>query len=64
MVSAIYRGFIRVGLIWAYAATQKMYGPDGETLALPLLPVRSLTLAQELLTRGVQVAKADQWGAG
>ncbi len=42
-----------------------MYGPDGETLALalPLLPKGALALAQELLTHGVQVAKADQWGA-
>ncbi len=36
-----------------------LYGPDGETVALPLLPVRALTLAQELLTRGVQAIKAD-----
>ena len=35
------------------------YGPDGEELALPLLPKRALTLAQELLTRGVQAIKAD-----
>ncbi len=37
-----------------------LYGPDGE-VALPLLPKRALTLAQELLTRGVQVIKADSW---
>ncbi len=39
----------------------KLYGPDGEAVALPLLPKRALTLAQELLTRGVQAIKADQW---
>ncbi len=38
-----------------------LYGPDGETAALQLLPGRALTLAQELLTRGVQAIKADQW---
>ncbi len=37
-----------------------LYGPDGE-VALPLLPKRALTLAQELLTRGVQATKADSW---
>ena len=36
-----------------------VYGPDGE-MAVPLLPKRCLTLAQELLTRGVQAIKADQ----
>ena len=36
-----------------------VYGPDG-TMAVPLLPTRALTLAQELLTRGVQAIKADQ----
>ena len=35
-----------------------LYGPDGE-VALPLLPKQALTLAQELLTRGVQAIKAD-----
>ncbi len=39
----------------------KVYGPDGE-VAVPLLPKRALTLAQELLTRGVQAIKAD-WPA-
>ncbi len=34
-----------------------LYGPAGE-VALPLLPKRALTLAQELLTRGVQAIKA------
>ena len=29
----------------------------------PLLPKRALVLAQELLTRGVQAIKANQWGA-
>ncbi len=36
----------------------RVYGPDGTT-ALPLLPKRALTLAQALLTRGVQAIKAD-----
>ena len=36
------------------------YGPDGE-VAVPLLPKRALTLAQELLTCGVAAIKADQW---
>ncbi len=40
-----------------------LYGPDGETVSLPLLPKCALTLAQELLTSGVQAIKADQWGA-
>ncbi len=31
-----------------------LYGPDGEAAAVPLLPKRALTLAQELFTRGVQ----------
>ena len=39
-----------------------LYGPDGD-VALPLLPKRALTLAQELLTRGVQAIKADSWDA-
>jgi hypothetical protein len=30
-------------------------------VAMPLLPKRALTLAQELLTRGVQTIKADHW---
>ena len=33
-------------------------GTEGE-LAVPLLPKRALTLAQELLTRGVQAIKVD-----
>ncbi len=37
------------------------YGPNGEEVALALLPKRALTLAQELLTRGVQAIKADSW---
>ncbi len=37
-----------------------LYGPDGE-VALPLLPKRALTLAQELLTCGVSAIKADSW---
>ena len=39
----------------------KLYGPDGEEVALPLLPARALTLAQELLTQGVAAIKANQW---
>ena len=42
------------------------YGPGGEEVAVPLLPKRALTLAQELLTKGVSAIKADhavQWGA-
>ncbi len=39
-----------------------LYGPGGEAPA-PLLPGRALTLAQELLTRGVQAIKADSWDA-
>ena len=35
-----------------------LYGPDGEVASMPLLPKRALTLAQELLTRGVQAIKA------
>jgi hypothetical protein len=35
-----------------------VYGPDGE-VAVRLLPKRALTLAQELLTRGVQAIKVD-----
>jgi hypothetical protein len=35
-----------------------VYGPEGE-MAVPLLPKRALTLAQELLTRGVQAIKVD-----
>ena len=45
----------------AQPITLTLYGPDGE-VAVPLLPKRALTLAQELLTRGVQAIKADQWG--
>ena len=39
-----------------------LYGPAAE-VALPLLPKRALTLAQELLTCGVQAIKADSWDA-
>ena len=35
-----------------------VYGPAGE-VAVPMVPKRALTLAQELLTRGVQAIKAD-----
>ena len=38
--------------------TLTLYGPAGE-VAVPLLPKRALTLAQELLTRGVAAIKAD-----
>ena len=38
-----------------------LYGPDGEAAAVPLLPKRALTLAQELLTCAVSAIKADQW---
>ena len=37
-----------------------LYGADGE-VAVPLLPKRALTLAQELLTRGVAAIEADSW---
>ena len=40
-----------------------LYGRDGEEVALPLEPKRALTLAQALLTRGVQAIKADSWDA-
>ncbi len=35
-----------------------LYGPAGE-VAMPLLPKRALTLAQELLTAGVAAIKID-----
>ncbi len=35
--------------------------PRDGTTTVPLLPKRALTLAQELLTRGVQAIKADSW---
>ncbi len=38
-----------------------VYGPDGEVVAVPLLPKRALTLAQELLTRAVAAIKAGTW---
>ena len=37
-----------------------IYGPEGE-VAVPLAPKRTLTLAHELLTCGVQAIKADSW---
>ena len=46
----------------AQPITLTLYGLDGE-VAVPLLPKRALTLAQELLERGVLAIKADQWGA-
>ncbi len=39
-----------------------VYGADGQVAVL-MVPKRALTLAQELLERGVQAIKADQWGA-
>ncbi len=38
-----------------------LYGAAGE-VAVPLLPKRALTLAQDLLTRGVQAIKAEPEG--
>ncbi len=38
-----------------------LYGP-GDEAAVSLSPKRALTLAQELLTRGVQAIKENQWG--
>ncbi len=35
-----------------------LYGPSGD-VAVPMVPKRALTLANELLTRGVQAIKAD-----
>ena len=40
-----------------------LYAPDGEEVAVSLEPKRALTLAQELLTCGVQAIKADTWDA-
>ncbi len=40
-----------------------LYGAAGAEVALALLPKRALTLAQKLLTRGVQAIKADSWDA-
>ena len=37
-----------------------LHGADGEAAAVRLLPKRALTLAQDLLTRGVAAIKADQ----
>ena len=36
-----------------------LYGPDGELAVMPLLPKRALTLAKEMLTRGVRAIKED-----
>ena len=38
-----------------------LYGPDGD-LAVPLLPKRALTLANELLTAGVNAIKDGRAG--
>ncbi len=54
----------RAVVAWAgegQSITLTLYGPDGD-LAVALLPKRALTLAQELLTAGVQAIKADTWG--
>ncbi len=54
----------RIVVSWEGAGQPIMltvHGSDGE-VSVPLLPKRALTLAQELLTRGVQAIKADQWG--
>ncbi len=51
----------RVVVTWAgpgQPITLTLYGPAGE-VAVPMVPKRALTLAQELLTRGVQAIKAD-----
>ena len=59
------RGADRAVVSWAGPGEPiviALYGPDGE-MALPLLPKCALTLAQELLTRGVQAIKADSWDA-
>ncbi len=47
----------------AFGTGDQQLGRGGEAVAvpLPLLPKRALTLAQELLTRGVQAIKADSW---
>ena len=53
----------RAAVTWAGPGEPIMltlYIADGE-VAMPLLPKRALTLAQELLTRGVQAIKADTW---
>ncbi len=39
-----------------------LHGAEVEAVA-SLLPKGALALAQELLTHGAQVGKADQWGA-
>ena len=52
----------RAVVTWAAPGEPVMlavYGPDGEAVAVPLEPKRALTLAQELLTRGVSAIKAD-----
>ncbi len=55
----------RTGVTWkgpGEPIVLTLYGADGE-VAVSLLPKRALTSAQELLTRGVQSIKADQWNA-
>ncbi len=54
----------RVVVSWAGAdqpIVLMLYGPNG-VVAVPLVPKRALTLAKELLTRGVQAIKADWAG--
>ncbi len=60
----------RAAVSWAGAGQPvvlTIYAPDGEAVAVPLLPKRALTLAQELLTKGVAAIKADPeapWAPG
>ncbi len=52
---------------YAPQALGRTFNLAASRLALPLLPKRALTLAQELLTRGVQAIKADPeapWAPG
>ena len=37
----------------------KLYNSDGEVAAVPLLPKRALTLAKELIEKGVSSIKED-----
>ncbi len=53
----------RVVVTWAgpgQPVVLTVYGVGGE-VAVRLLPKRALTLAQELLERGVAAIKADSW---
>ncbi len=56
----------RVVVTWAGPGQPIMltvYGMDGKVVAVALEPKRALTLAQELLTRGVSAIQADSWDA-